>query len=165
MTEEINNGTDIQPSDNITVDISDSPELHPASSLDAKRLDGPDLGASKPVPQPQPKQRPLQHPVVIACGHTLDVQHFPTMANCEDCWMAFFEVNVQGLASVHSLLTTGGPEAVTAVHGRKFTKFLGKYFKRKMLEQVKPEAPSAEPSIEGSILDIKTERTENAQNV
>jgi hypothetical protein len=117
-----------------------------------------DLGASKPVPQPKPKQRPLQLPVVIACGHKLDTRHFPTEANCEHCWMAFLDSNAEGIASVHTLLMERGTQAVTAVHGRKFTKWFGRYLQKKLMTQVSPEIKAG---IDGSILDIGAERQEH----
>lgn len=96
--------------------------------------DSADLGASKPVPQPQPKLRPLEHPVVISCGHSLDTRHFPVHANCEDCWLAFFESNSAGLASVHELLMVDGTRAVTAIHGAKFTRAFGRYLQNQLLK-------------------------------
>jgi hypothetical protein len=94
-----------------------------------------DLGASKPIPAPErPKDRPIQHAVVIACGHKLDTRHFPVHSHCEDCWDAFFESNAQGLASVHQLLLANGTQAVTAVHGAKFTKAFGRYLRKQILK-------------------------------
>jgi len=98
-------------------------------------LDAADLGASKPVPKPpEPKQQPTQHPLVKACGHSLDTRHFPTHANCEDCYEAFFQENAAGLASVHQLLLADGTRAVTAIHGAKFTKALGVYLRKQLLK-------------------------------
>jgi len=94
-----------------------------------------DLGASKPVPKPpQPKAQPVKFPTVVACEHTIDPRHFPTQANCQDCWDAFFEYNTGALASVHQLLLTGGTQAVVAIHGKKFTKYFGIYLKQQLLK-------------------------------
>jgi hypothetical protein len=91
-----------------------------------------DLGASKPVPQPVYKQRPVQHSVVVACGHALEAGHFPRQANCEDCWYALFETTPEGVASVHSLLMQEGTQAVERMHGRKFLKAFGRYLQKKL---------------------------------
>jgi hypothetical protein len=94
-----------------------------------------DLGASKPIAQPQPKQQPIQHSVVIACGHKLDLRHFPDHANCWDCWNAFFSVSPEGVASVHQLLLEGGTKALVAMHGVKFTKMFGRFLREKLLKE------------------------------
>jgi hypothetical protein len=109
-----------------------------------------DLGASKPAPQVQYKQRPTQHPTVISCGHKLDTRQLPANSHCEDCWDAFFEANAQGLASVHLLLLTDGTRAVTAIHGAKFTKALGKYLRKQLLkmhQQTQSETSIEAPSL------------------
>ena len=116
-----------------------------------------DLGASKPIPQPQPKQQPIQHSVVIACGHKLDLRHFPDHANCWDCWQAFFSVSPEGVASVHQLLLEGGTKAVVAMHGKKFVKHFGKFLQQKLLKEYASSQVQAASGIEGSILDIKAE--------
>lgn len=116
-----------------------------------------DLGASKPISQPQPKQQPIQHSVVIACGHKLDLRHFPDHANCWDCWNAFFSVSPEGVASVHQLLLEGGTKAVVAIHGKKFVKHFGKFLQQKLLKEYASPQVQAASGIEGSILDIKAE--------
>jgi hypothetical protein len=113
------------------------------------------LGASEPVPQPVYKQRPTQHVVVNACGHNLDFRHFPSNANCWPCWEALFSVSPEALASVHSLLLTGGTKAVIATHGVKFTKQFGKFLQQKLLKEYASPAVQAASGIEGSILDVK----------
>src|SRR6202521_1658244 len=113
MTKEINNGTDIQPSDNVRVDEQ------------KLRLDSADLGASKPVPvaKPEPK-RTLEHAVVKACGHSIDLRHPPTQANCEDCWTAFFTLAVD-TPSLHKILVAQGRVGLVAIVGKKFVKSFG----------------------------------------
>lgn len=117
--------------DEATVTVN--PELEPA-----------DLGASKPIPQPQPKQQPLQHSTVVKCGHKLDLRHFPVHANCWPCWEALFSVSPEAVASVHQLLLTGGTQAVVAMHGKKFIKFFGRFLRSKILKEYgSPEVQAA----------------------
>ena len=116
-----------------------------------------DLGASKPIAQPEPKQQPIQHSVVIACGHKLDLRHYPDHANCWACWNAFFSVSPEGVASVHQLLLEGGTKAVVAMHGSKFTRQFGRFLQQKLLKEYASPQVQAASGIEGSILDIKAE--------
>ena len=93
-----------------------------------------DLGASKPSPAPpQPKQSPLVHGTVKACGHKLDLRQFPTQANCFFCWEALFEENPQAIASIHNVLTQQGTPALERMQGKKFVKFFGKFLQKKLL--------------------------------
>ena len=108
--------------------------MTPTEPQQTMPLQDADLGASKPVPQPQPKARPFQLPTVIACGHRLDTRSTPKHANCQDCWDAFFETNVAALGQIHELLMTAGTRAVTAVHGAKFTEALGGYLRKQLLK-------------------------------
>ena len=144
MTKEINNGTDIQPSDNVRVDEQ------------KLRLDSADLGASKPVPvaKPEPK-RTLEHAVVKACGHSIDLRHPPTQANCEDCWTAFFTLAVD-TPSLHGILVAQGRAGLERMVGKKFVKYFGKHLQNQLRAPV--EVPQVEPSIEGSVLDVGAER-------
>ena len=120
-------------------------------------LDSADLGASKPVPKPVYKARPVEHATVVACGHKLEAGHFPRNSNCEDCWRALFETSPEGVASVHQLLLSGGTQAVIAVHGAKFTKHFGRYLQSKLLAM---HQQSGEQIAEGlQVLDINAERT------
>ena len=125
---------------------------------DAKAaMDSADLGASKPVPKPVYKARPVEHATVVACGHKLEAGHFPRNSNCEDCWFALFETTPEGVASVHQLLLTDGTRAVTAMHGAKFTKHFGRYLQSKLLGL---HQQSGEQIAEGlQVLDINAERT------
>ena len=116
-----------------------------------------DLGASKPVPQPAYKAQPTQHSRVIACGHKLDLRHFPANANCWPCWNAFFSVSPEGVASVHNLLLEGGTKAVVAMHGTKFTKMFGRFLREKLLKEYASKEVQAASGIEGSIMDIREE--------
>jgi hypothetical protein len=161
MTKEINNehGDDIQPSDNIRGDVSDNTDLSTATNPDAnrRRLDSADLGASKPVPvaKPEPK-RTLEHAIVKACGHSIDLRHPPTQANCEDCWRAFF---ASGFTSeIHNMLTEYGRAAVEKVIGKKVMKRFGEYLKNELMAYTPEEIAKVEPSIEGSVLDVGAER-------
>lgn len=120
-----------------------------------------DLGANKPVVKVEdpPKMRPVQHGVVVACGHKLEHGRFPRQANCFDCWEALFETTPDGVQSVHSLLMQSGTQAVEQMHGKKFVKMFGRYLRKKLLEMHKQKTSEA-PGIE--ILDINTERNSNA---
>jgi hypothetical protein len=132
-----------------------------------------DLGASKPVPKPEPTESEIKewrarnftvkHSTVVACGHRLEAGHFPKHANCWDCWYAMFETSPDGVASVHDLLMKEGSKAVAAMHGKKFLAAFGKYLRNKLLLQASPEVQAAsglEPTIEGAVLDIGAERME-----
>jgi hypothetical protein len=158
---ENNNGTDIQPPDHIGSDAADSVELSTLSTADVDRgLTDADLGASKPLPEPKPTLAQVRawraanftvkHSTVNACGHKLDLSHYPSNSNCWDCWEAFFSVSPDGVASVHNLLLDGGTKAVIAMHGAKFTKMFGKFLQKKLLSQ----AVQAASGIEGSIMDL-----------
>lgn len=113
-----------------------------------------DLGASKPIAQPVPKPQPLQHPVVITCGHKLDLRKFPDRSNCWECWRAFFESNPEGVSSVHELLLNGGTKAVTAIHGKKFVKAFGKFLQKQLLKQYASKEVQAASGIEGNQLSV-----------
>lgn len=109
-----------------------------------------DLGASKPVPQPEYKPRPLQHPTVIACRHKLDTLRLPVHANCDHCWDAWFEANAQHLGHVHDALMAGGTKGLVSVYGAKFAKEFGRYLRNQLLQQyAKPAEVGLEvPSID-----------------
>ncbi len=160
---EDNNGTDIQPPDHVYTDSGDSASVSPKPSgvdIQPESLEGADLGASKPIPEPKPTLAQVKawraanftvrHSTVNACGHKLDLRNFPSNANCEDCWEAFFSVSPEGIASVHDLLLKAGTKAVIALHGAKFTKMFGKFLQKKLLSQ----AVQATSGIEGSIMDL-----------
>lgn len=112
-----------------------------------------DLGASKPIPQPQPKQRPLQHATVTACGHKLEAGHFPRKMNCEDCWYALFETNAEALPGLHALLNEQGRSAIERMYGRKFMEAFGRYLRGKLLEMHTEQ--QAEPMPTGPSLEVK----------
>src|ERR1019366_58410 len=155
--EENNNGTDIQPPVYVDTNPGDSAGILPApSGTDQRSLEGivtlteeakamvdTDLGASKPVPQPEPTLKQVRewraanftvrHSTVNACGHKIDLRIPPS--NCEDCWTAFFSVSPEGVASVHNLLLEGGTKAVIAMHGKKFTRQFGRFLQKKLLSQ------------------------------
>ena len=124
-----------------------------------------DLGASKPVPQPEPTLKQVRewraanftvrHSIVNACGHKIDLRVPPS--NCEDCWTAFFSVSPEGVASVHNLLLEGGTKAVIAMHGKKFTRQFGRFLQKKLLKEYASPAVQAASGIEGSIMSIKEE--------
>ncbi len=118
-----------------------------------------DLGASKPVPveKPEPK-RTLEHAVVKACGHSIDLRHPPTQANCEDCWTAFFTLAVD-TPSLHNVLVGQGRAGLERMVGKKFVKHFGKFLQRELKPPV--EVPQVESAIEGSILNINAEREAN----
>ena|ERR1700686_3805800 len=113
-----------------------------------------DLGASKPivVEKPEPS-RTLVLPEVIACGHSIDLRHPPTQANCEECWRAFFAA--ANLPMLHKFLTDHGRANMEKLLGKKFIKRFGKFLQQQLLVK---EEPKVEPSIEGSILDVSAER-------
>jgi hypothetical protein len=119
--------------------------------MEHKDVNDTDLGASVPVPQPQPKQRPLQHGTVTECNHKLDLRRFPVHSNCDSCWVALLENNAQFLASVHTLLTEQGTQAVERVYGSKFVKYFSKYLRAKLLSM--HEEQTAEPT--GLSLEVK----------
>jgi hypothetical protein len=178
MTKEINNGTDIQPSDNVRSAASDSSELSVRDDQVARQLDShdvhneacgcmpppepvlvklqdADLGASKPVPiaKPEPK-RTLEHAIVKACGHSIDLRHPPTQANCEDCWQAFFTLAVD-TPSIHKILVEQGRAGLERMVGKKFVKYFGKFLQQQLRAPV--GVPQVEPSIEGSIMSVREE--------
>ena len=126
-------------------------------NTEAAPLQDADLGASKPVPQPQYKTRPFQLPTVIACGHLLDTRHLPRYANCEHCWAAFWETNVEFLPKVHELLLNSGTKAVTAIYGAKFTEALGGYLRKQLLKLHGSAQVQAASGIE--VVDVQAERT------
>ena len=138
-----------QPGD--TVDTVDSVGIDGEHT--AQLLDRADLGASKPVPQPKPNYT-VQHPIVTACGHKLNLRQFPRHSNCADCWEAFLEYNPKGVASVHDLLLTGGIKAVTAMHGKGFAKQFGLYLRKKLLTMHASEEIKAASGIEGNELEV-----------
>jgi hypothetical protein len=117
-----------------------------------------DLGASKPVPvaKPEPK-RTLEHAIVKACGHSIDLRHPPTQANCEDCWTAFFTLAVD-TPSLHKILVEQGRAGMERLLGKKFVKHFGRYLQSQLKAFTPEEIAKVEPSIEGSILDINAER-------
>lgn len=119
-------------------------------------LDSADLGASKPVPvdKPEPK-RTLEHSIVKACGHSIDLRHPPTQANCEDCWTAFFTLSVD-TPGLHKILVDQGRVGLERMVGTKFVKQFGKFLQRQFRTPV--EVSQVEPSIEGSVLDVGAER-------
>src|SRR5271157_682890 len=123
-------------------------------------LEPADLGASKPIPQSKPKQRPLYLPTVIACGHKLEVGHFPKHPNCEHCWFALFETTPDGVESVHDMLMKEGTQAVRAMHGSKFLKAFGAYLRKKLLQDYASKKVQAASGIEGSHLEVPTIRIE-----
>ncbi len=111
-----------------------------------------DLGASKPVPveKPEPKTT-LEHPTVRACGHSIDLRHPPTQANCEECWTSFFTLTVD-TPSLHKLLVEQGRAGMERLLGKKFVKHFGRFLGRSLVQT------KVDPGIEGSILDINKER-------
>lgn len=111
-----------------------------------------DLGASKPVPvdKPEPKTT-LEHAVVKACEHRIDLRHPPTQTNCEDCWQAFFTLAVD-TPTLHKILVEQGRVGMERMLGKKFVKHFGRFLGRSLVE------PKVEPGIEGSILNINEER-------
>jgi hypothetical protein len=115
-----------------------------------------DLGASKPVPvdKPEPK-RTLEHSIVKACGHSIDLRHPPTQANCEDCWEAFLTLSVD-TSALHKILTEQGRAGMERLLGKKFVKHFGKFLQRQLKPSI--EVPQVESGIEGSILNINAER-------
>ena len=131
------------------------------------KLEPADLGASKPVPQPEPTiaqvkawravNFTVKHSTVNACGHKIDLRVAPSNANCEDCWTAFFSVSPEGVASVHNLLLEGGTKAVIAMHGAKFTRQFGRFLQQKLLKEYASPAVQAASGIEGSIMNVKEE--------
>ena len=172
--EENNNGNDIRTPVYIDTNPGDSAGILPApSGTDQRSLEGivtlteeakamvdTDLGASKPVPQPEPTLKQVRewraanftvrHSTVNACGHKIDLRIPPSNANCWPCWEAFLSSNPEGVASVHALLLHGGTQAVIAVHGTKFTKMFGKFLQKKLMAGTTIHAASG---IEGSIME------------
>jgi hypothetical protein len=126
-----------------------------------------DLGSSKPISEPKPTRKQIgewraahftvKHSTVNACGHKLDLRHFPSNANCSDCWEAFFSVSPEGVSSVHQLLMTEGTQAVIRMHGQKFTRQFGRFLRKKLLSEYANREVPTSPSIEGGMLDIKAE--------
>ena len=166
VPKENNNGTDIQPPDNVSSAAVDNGGIPTFSAGEVNGLTDADLGASKPIPEPKPTLAQVKawrntnftvkHSTVNACGHKIDLRHFPSNANCEDCWEAFFSVSPEGVASVHDLLLKDGTKAVIAMHGAKFTKWFGKFLQKKLLSQYRATEGYAS-GIEGSVMDIKEE--------
>ncbi len=159
MIEEINNDTvrnDVPILDGDS--SSTSGELHPRVDQPLQGLDPADLGASKPVPveKPEPKTT-LEHPIVKACGHKLDLRHPPTQANCEDCWTAFFTLAVD-TPTIHKILIAQGRTGLESLLGKKFVKHFGKFLQSRLTAFTPEEIAKVEPSIEGSILNINEER-------
>jgi hypothetical protein len=179
MTEEINNGNDIQSSDNVRSASSDSADVHSESSrvdeqklrLDSalphpadvpaeavtRTIEDADLGASKPVPvaKPEPKHT-VEHAIVKACGHSIDLRHPPTQANCEDCWTAFFTLAVD-TPSIHKILVEQGRTGLERMVGKKFVKHFGKFLQNRLNAFTPEEIAKVEPTIEGSIMSVKEE--------
>jgi hypothetical protein len=137
------------------------------TTVNPEALQDADLGASKPVPQPEPTLKQVRewraanftvrHSTVNACGHKIDLRIPPSNANCWPCWEAFFSVSPDGVSSVHKLLLHGGTQAVIAVHGTKFTKVFGKFLQKKLLKEYESPAVQAASGIEGSIMNVKEE--------
>jgi hypothetical protein len=69
----------------------------------------------------------VRHSTVVACGHKMDVLHFPRHTNCDACWAAFFKLNPEGVAASHDFLQNYGTAMLEKLHGKKFIKQLGKH--------------------------------------
>ena len=163
MTEEIANEQELGISSGISRDDSTSSVPVPDITLVPA-----DLGASKPIAETKPTLKQVRewrarnftvrHSTVNACGHKLDLGHFPKHANCWPCWEAFFSVSPEGVASVHNLLLTGGTKAVIAMHGSKFTKMFGRFLREKLLKEYASQEVQAASGIEGSIMNVTEEK-------
>lgn len=126
-----------------------------------------DLGASKPISEPKPTRKQIgewraanftvKHSTVLACGHKLDLRHFPSNANCWSCWEAFFSVSPEGVEQVHQMLISGGTQEVTRRFGSKFTKKFGQFLRKKLLSEYANRETQVASGIEGGILDVKAE--------
>ena len=130
-------------------------------------LASPDLGASKPIPEKKPSSKEIgeyrnrhftvRHNTVVACGHKIDLGHYPSNANCWPCWEAFFSVSPEGVEQVHQMLLNGGTQEVTRRFGSKFVKNFGKFLRNKLLTEYASREVQAASGIEGAILDVKAE--------
>jgi len=131
--------------------------------------DGPDLGAGKPLTQIEdtPKPRPLQHAIVKACGHKLDIQHVPVQSNCDFCWEAYFTLrfDAAGIGQLHRMLVEDGRVGMERVLGKKFVKMFGKFLQWQLWAHQNEDDPPVEiePTIEGAQMAINAERRENGQ--
>lgn len=155
-------GTVVQLPDNLNSPSDDVDGLHPGTGESDQGLANTDLGALEIVSQAEVIQSiTVKHSIVAACGHKLDMRHFPTMANCEDCWFAFFELAVskEMMGKMHLMLIQRGKEGIAAVFGKKFLKHYGRYLGAKMIEQrvEQAEETNTSPSIEGSIMSVAEE--------
>jgi hypothetical protein len=134
------------------------------------RTAGPDLGAAKPVEQPKPTEKEAREwrgrnftvrtPVVIACGHSLNLRSFPSHSNCLSCWEAFLSNNPEGVDQVHKLLMEQGTQGVTKLYGKKLVKMFGVFLRKQLLQQYASAQVQAASGIEGNQLqvpDIKAE--------
>ena len=129
-----------------------------------------DLGAAKPIERPTPTSKEIseyraryftvRHSTVVACGHKIDVRHFPTQSNCPSCWEAFFELNPEGVAASHDILLNQGTKTLIAMHGKKFIKMLGEHLRKKLLQMASPKV-QASSGIEGSVMSIAEEKGAN----
>lgn len=120
-----------------------------------------DLGASKPVPLPPPVNQPLQHAVVKACKHTLDINHVPGQSNCDYCWEAYFTMrfDAAGIGQLHRMLVEEGKLGMERMLGRKFVKMFGKFLSWQMWSHQNNETAAGEVTpVEGDQLDISAER-------
>jgi hypothetical protein len=148
MTEETNATTSSEPVRDVLV---------PDTPGNALPVTDADLGAGRPIKQEEPKARPLQHAIVKACGHKLDIQHVPTQSNCEDCWRAYFSLRFDdaGVGQLHRMLVEDGRIGMERVLGKKFVRAFGRFLQQRLLTAEEPKQ-----TIEGAQIDIRTERLE-----
>lgn len=68
-----------------------------------------------------------QHPQVIACGHSLDLDRQPTQRNCEHCWFAWFNNHGEVVQQLDEMYTSGKTDEIIILQGIKFYKMWRKF--------------------------------------
>jgi hypothetical protein len=63
----------------------------------------------------------VRHPVLMECGHKLDMINQPGN-NCESCWWNFFNSHGQLVEVADQFFRTHGKRAMEGMRGRKFVK-------------------------------------------
>jgi hypothetical protein len=62
----------------------------------------------------------IQHPIVKACGHTLDLSRQPRHNNCQHCVFAFFQNHGELVQQLDEMHTSGKDALIIQLQGKKF---------------------------------------------
>jgi hypothetical protein len=62
----------------------------------------------------------VQHPKVVACGHSLDLSRQPAHTNCESCWFAWFQNHGEVVQQCDEMFQADGGVLIVQLQGKKF---------------------------------------------